>query len=100
MSGGINVYSSDLGQVLNAHSPVREAAVIGVPHLRWGEIPLAVVVPAGTGAVEPAALLAWANARLGKHQRVSAVVFRPSLPRNAGGKVLKRALADELAGSR
>ena len=96
VSGGINVYPSDLDQVLNAHPAVREAAVIGVRHPKWGETPLTAVVPARPGTMDPAALFAWANAQLGKHQRMSAIVLRPFLPRNAGGKLLTRALVDEL----
>jgi long-chain acyl-CoA synthetase len=95
VSGGVNVYPSDIEQVLATHPGISEASVIGVPHPKWGETPLAVVVPHDP-ALEPDIVRDWANARLGKHQRVSAVVFRTALPRNAGGKVLKRQLTQEV----
>jgi long-chain acyl-CoA synthetase len=96
ISGGINVYPADLEQVLTGHPYVREVSVIGVPHPKWGETPLAVVVAAGD-ACDPEAVREWANARLGKHQRLMSVVLRTDLPRNAGGKVLKRLLMAEFA---
>jgi acyl-CoA synthetase (AMP-forming)/AMP-acid ligase II len=97
LSGGQNVYPADLEAVLCRHPAVREAAVIGIPHPQWGETPLALVVPHAGAAHEAAppdaaSLRAWANARLGRQQRLSALEFRDSLPRNANGKLLKREL--------
>jgi acyl-CoA synthetase (AMP-forming)/AMP-acid ligase II len=93
ISGGFNVYPSDLEAVLHQHPAVRECAVVGVASERWGETPVAFVVTKqdGTGADE---LLAWANERLGKTQRLAAVELVPELPRSAIGKVLKRELRD------
>jgi acyl-CoA synthetase (AMP-forming)/AMP-acid ligase II len=76
---------------------VAEIAVIGVPSERWGETPLAVVVPAAGEAAEAEALLEWTNERVGRQQRISGVVFRDSLPRNPNGKILKRELRKEYA---
>ena len=70
--------------------------MVGIPHPEWGETPLAVVVP--NGATEAETLKAWLNQRLGKQQRVSAVVFRAELPRNPNGKILKRELRPKVAG--
>ena len=67
-------------------------ALIGVPHPRWDETPLALVVRAPGAAVDAETLRDWANARLGRQQRLPAVEFRDSLPRNAAGKIIKRAL--------
>jgi acyl-CoA synthetase (AMP-forming)/AMP-acid ligase II len=91
ISGGFNVYPSDLEAVLHQHPAVRECAVVGVASERWGETPVAFVVTSqdGTGADE---LLLWANERLGKTQRLAAVELVPELPRSAIGKVLKREL--------
>jgi acyl-CoA synthetase (AMP-forming)/AMP-acid ligase II len=69
--------------------------VIGVPSEEWGETPLALVVR-GPGAKDrEAEILAWANERLGKTQRLSAVEFREHLPRSSIGKVLKRELRQD-----
>ena len=92
ISGGFNVYPSDLEGVLRAHTGIAEVAVVGVPSLRWGETPVAFVVRGQDNALDAGALLAWANARLGKLQRLHAVEFVDALPRSAIGKVLKREL--------
>ena len=94
ISGGFNVYPSDLEGVLRAHTGIAEVAVVGVPSLRWGETPVAFVVRGQDNALDAGALLAWANARLGKLQRLHAVEFVDALPRSAIGKVLKRELRE------
>ena len=92
ISGGFNVYPSDLEAVLREHPAVLEAAVVGVPSEQWGETPVAfTVLRAGqTAAVEE--LLLWVNQRVGKTQRVTALWILDELPRSAIGKVLKREL--------
>ncbi len=92
VSGGINVYAADVEQVIAHHTDVAEVTVIGVPHERWGEAPLALVVARAGASANEAELTTWANERLAKHQRVVATEFRQSFPRNALGKVLKREL--------
>ena len=95
ISGGFNLYPSDLEQVLVGHPHVAEAAVVGVPSERWGETPVAfVTLKASASPSSSAALLAWANERLGKMQRLADLVVLESLPRSAIGKVLKRELRD------
>ena len=96
ISGGFNIYPSDLEAVLAAEPGVVEAAVVGVPHPDWGETPVAFAVLDG---VESEAVLAAANARLGKTQRITALHVVDQLPRSAIGKVLKRELRDRLARS-
>lgn len=94
ISGGFNVYPSDLEVVLTQHPDVAEAAVVGVPSVRWGETPVAFVVRKEGSAVGAEELLAWANERLGKTQRLAAIELTDLLPRSAIGKVLKRELRD------
>ncbi len=94
ISGGFNIYASDLEHELRQHAAVAEAAVVGVPSAAWGETPVAYVVPHDGATTPTAELLAWVNARLGKTQRLSALHFIESLPRSAIGKVLKRELRD------
>jgi long-chain acyl-CoA synthetase len=94
ISGGFNVFPSDLEAVVRAHPAVAEVVVVGMPSKRWGETPVAFVVPRAAG-VEPGELLRWANERLGKVQRLAALELVPELPRNAIGKVLKRSLRDD-----
>lgn len=92
ISGGINIYTDDLERVLNDHPAVTDSAVIGIPHPKWGETPVAYVVSTGNAVADPAAIVEWANARLGKFQRISEVRLIDALPRNAMGKVTKNAL--------
>ncbi len=94
ISGGFNIYPSDIEAVMRTHADVADVAVFGVPSQRWGETPVACVVlrpGANTGAE---GLLAWTNAQLGKAQRLSELQFSDSLPRNDIGKVLKRHLRE------
>jgi long-chain acyl-CoA synthetase len=94
ISGGFNIYPSDLEAVLLQHPDVAEAAVVGVASERWGETPVAFVVSKASKEVQASALLEWANARLGKTQRLASVRLVALLPRSAIGKVLKRELRD------
>lgn len=94
LSGGQNIYPADIEAALIEHPAVNDCAVIGVAHEKWGETPLAVVV-AEDAAADADAIRDWLNARVGKQQRVSAVVFRDALPRNPNGKILKRQLRKE-----
>lgn len=95
ISGGFNIYPSDLEAVLAAEPGVIEASVVGLPDADWGETPVGfVVLRPGTDAD---ALLASANARLGKTQRLRALHVVDSLPRSEIGKVLKRELRDRFS---
>ena len=94
ISGGFNVYPSDLETLLAQHPAVAEATVFGVPSERWGETPVAVVVPRPGAQEDAAALLAWLNARVSKVQRLSDLRLAAALPRSGIGKVLKRELRD------
>ncbi|CAN7518468.1 AMP-binding protein [Variovorax paradoxus] len=97
ISGGFNIYPSDLEAVLRGHAAVADVAVAGVPSEQWGETPVAFVVRREGDGTSEDALLQWANAQLGKTQRLARLQFIDELPRSAIGKVLKRELR-ELAG--
>ncbi len=98
ISGGFNIYPSDLEAVLRQHAGVADVAVVGVPSQDWGESPVAFVVPAAD-APPANALREWANARLGKTQRLVDLRYMQELPRSDIGKVLKRQLRDGYPGS-
>ncbi|WP_175831333.1 class I adenylate-forming enzyme family protein [Burkholderia cepacia] len=99
ISGGFNLYPSDLEHILASHAGVSEVAVIGVPSARWGETPVAFVTLRAGERQSRNELLAWANERLGKMQRLADVVIVDSLPRSPIGKVLKRELRDRYDGA-
>lgn len=92
ISGGFNIYATDLEEKLLSHPDVADAAVIAVPSAQWGETPLGLVVAKRDATVDPVELLAWTNAQLGKMQRLSGVELRDALPRSNVGKVLKQDL--------
>ncbi len=94
ISGGYNVYPSDLESELRAHADVADVAVVGVASEAWGETPIAFVVPQGGATDDAKQIMAWYNARAGKTQRLSDLRFIDELPRSAIGKVLKRELRD------
>jgi acyl-CoA synthetase (AMP-forming)/AMP-acid ligase II len=95
ISGGFNVYPSDLEAEASGHPDVAEVAVVGVQSEQWGETPVAFVVRRAHAQIDAPTLLAWVNARLGKMQRIAALSFLDSLPRSPIGKVLKRELRDQ-----
>jgi len=99
ISGGFNVYPSDLEAVLKQHPAVSDCSVIGVPSEAWGETPVGFYVPNNGVDASEADILAWTNAQLGKTQRLSALHAIGELPRSVIGKVLKRELRDRLAES-
>jgi acyl-CoA synthetase (AMP-forming)/AMP-acid ligase II len=94
ISGGFNIYPPDIESVLLEHPDVAESAVIGVRSEAWGEAPYAFYARKHATHVDPAALVAWVNARVGKTQRLSGAEPTDELPRSAIGKVLKRELRE------
>jgi long-chain acyl-CoA synthetase len=100
ISGGINIFPSDLEEVLLEHPEIDEAAVIGAPHREWGESPIAIVVRKRVNSKSSEEdVKAWANSRLASYQRLAAVQFRDFLPRNDLGKILKNELRKDLTGT-
>jgi len=94
ISGGFNIFPVDIEAVVGAHDDVLDVSVIAVPDAKWGETPLALVIPR-KAQVDTLAIKEWANQRLAKHQRISRVELVDELPRNALGKVLKRLLREQ-----
>ena len=92
ISGGFNVYAADIEVMLLKHPDVVEVAVIGVPSEQWGESPMALAVRAAGSETSADTILAWANEKLGKTQRLVALEFRDQLPRSTIGKIMKREL--------
>jgi len=87
--GGFNVYPAEVEKLLAAHPTVREAAVIGVPDERLGDVGRAYVIPRAGTAPDPDELIAYCRERLANYKVPRSVVVVDDLPRNAGGKVVK-----------
>jgi long-chain acyl-CoA synthetase len=94
-SGGLNIFAADIERVFVRHPGVSEAAAIGVPHPKWGETPLLIVIPSPGASIDPEELRVWGNAQLANYQKVSRVEVRDDLPRAVYGKVAKAALRQE-----
>ncbi len=98
ISGGFNIYPSDLEAVLREHPAVHDVAVVGVPSESWGETPVAFVVRQPGQELAAETLRLWVNERVGKTQRLADLRYITELPRSAIGKVLKRELREQYAG--
>jgi acyl-CoA synthetase (AMP-forming)/AMP-acid ligase II len=92
ISGGFNVYPSQVEQVIWGHPAVQDCAVIGVPDDKWGEAVKAVVELNAGQSVSTEELIALCKAKLGSVMAPKTVDFVPQLPRSAAGKVLKKDL--------
>ncbi|PZR12823.1 MAG: long-chain fatty acid--CoA ligase [Archangium gephyra] len=92
ITGGENVYPSEIERVLQRHPAIADVAVFGIPHEKWGETLRAEVVLKPSQQVSEAELIAWFQPQLATYKRPTQVGFIAALPRNASGKVLKREL--------
>ncbi len=99
ISGGENIYPSEVESILGAHPKIKDVAVIGVPHEKWGESVQAVVVLHAGDQATATELLDWCRSRIAGYKRPQAVVFMadPDMPRTATGKILHRVLRDRMA---
>jgi acyl-CoA synthetase (AMP-forming)/AMP-acid ligase II len=96
ITGGFNVYSTEVEQVVMQHPDVQDCAVVGLPDEKWGER-VTVVVQVRAGAeVAPEDIRAFARERLGGVKAPKQVEIWPDLPRSKVGKVLKREIRDGL----
>jgi len=94
ITGGFNVFSVEVEAAINAHAAVRDCAVIGVPHDKWGEAVKAIVELRPGCTLSPDELLAFCKERLGGVRTPKSIDFIEQLPRSAAGKVLKSALRE------
>ncbi len=92
VSGGENIASPEVERVLYEHPDVIEAAVVGMTHPRWGEVPNAYVVLHGESTADSDVLKSFCRERLAKFKVPAEMVFLRELPRTASGKILKREL--------
>src|SRR5882757_6593034 len=96
-SGGENVYPAEVENVLSVHPGVADVAVVGMPDPRWGEVGVAVVVPAPGAAPSLELLHQFAADRLARFKLPKKLVLVGELPRNATGKVSRDALKERYA---
>ncbi len=94
ISGGENVYPVEVEEALYKHPAVAEAAVVGVPDDRWGEVGKAVLALKPGHAVTESEIIEHCRGLLARYKVPKVVEFRPSLPKSAAGKILKRELKE------
>jgi fatty-acyl-CoA synthase len=101
ISGGENVYPSEIESVLGAHPGVMDVAAIGVPHATWGEAVHGVVVRHAGADVTEAELIEWCRERMAGYKRPRSISFitDAEMPRTATGKILHRHLRDRFSGT-
>jgi fatty-acyl-CoA synthase len=97
ISGGENVFPAEVEAALHEHPAVAQCAVIAVPDERWGQAGLAFVVRQPGAQVTEHELLAHAASRLARYKLPRSIQFRDALPMSGAGKVMKRALREEIA---
>jgi len=97
ITGGFNVYSTEVEQAVMAHPDVQDCAVIGLPDDKWGERVVAVVQPHAGREVDAAALTAFVKERIGSVKAPKQIEVWADLPRSKVGKVLKTDIKERLA---
>ena len=97
ISGGENIYPTELENVLMMHPDVQEASVVGRSDPHWGEVPVAVVVAREGCKLEKRDILEWFDGKLGRYKHPKDVIFVDELPRNEMRKVVKHVLRDMVA---
>ena len=101
ISGGENVYPSEVENLLGRYPGVKDVAVVGVPHAKWGEAVHAVIVMHDGATASESAVLEWCRDKIAGYKRPRAVTFiaEVEMPRTATGKILHRVLRERLGGA-
>jgi len=95
ISGGFNVYATEVEEALNAHPAVLMSAVIGIPHEEWGEAVHADVILKEGGEMDPSELIAFCKERKGKYKAPKTIAFVEELPVSTVGKILRRKVREK-----
>lgn len=96
ISGGLNIAPAEIERVACRHPRVATAAVVGIPHPRWGETPVVVAVPTAGNTLTPADVLDFCRAELAGYKRPTAAALVDSLPQTGIGKTAKGVLRERL----
>jgi fatty-acyl-CoA synthase len=95
ISGGENIASIEVEHAILQHEAIQEAAVIGLPHERWGETPRAIVALRDGAALDEAGLIAHCRSLIAGYKCPTSVVFVDQLPKTANGKIAKAQLREQ-----
>ncbi len=97
ITGGENVYSREVEEVLYQHPAVSEAAVVGIPDPMWGEKVTAVIVLRPGMTATEAEIIAVSRDNLAGYKKPKSVVFIDEMPKTVSGKIIKRELRDRFS---
>lgn len=100
VSGGINVYPSEIENVIGRHPAVAAVAVVGIPHTKWGQSPVAVIVRHQGAVATAEEIIELCRAQLASYKKPTEVHFIDVLPRNASNKILRRKVRENLLATR
>jgi acyl-CoA synthetase (AMP-forming)/AMP-acid ligase II len=96
ISGGSNIYPREIEEKILTHEAIAEAAVVGVPDPKWGEVGIALCVLRPDAAISEPELLDWMASRIARYKLPKRVFFWDALPKSGYGKVPKQLLKEEL----
>jgi fatty-acyl-CoA synthase len=96
-SGGENIYPAEIEDVLHSHPDILEAAVIPVPHPKWGEVGCAVVVPRPQIKLTEDELIGWMKNRMAHYKVPKSVIFLEALPKTGANKIDKKLLVEQFS---
>ena len=98
--GGFNAYPAEIENALLRHPGVRQAAVIGIPDERLGEVGMAFLVVSDRAGVTPEGIIEWSREQMANYKAPRVVEIVDELPLNATGKVVKETLREQAAARR
>jgi len=98
ISGGENIYAAEVERVLYQHPALLECALIGLPDAKWGEKPVAIIVPKQDSSVTEADLKQFMVDKLARYKQPRQYIFVDALPKNAMGKILHYRIRQQFRG--
>src|SRR5690606_23101144 len=93
ISGGINIFTTEIEEIILSHPEVIEVAVVGLPDEKWGEV-LSAYIVSSNESLSPEEIKSYCEGKVSGYKKPKHVTFVESLPRTAAGKILKRELRD------
>lgn len=96
VSGGENIFPTEVEDVIRRHPQVADVGIVGIPHEKWGETPMAFVVPVEGQALDERSVIEFTRDNLAHYKCPTRVAVIDALPRNPSGKLLRRVLRDRV----
>ncbi|WP_284035467.1 class I adenylate-forming enzyme family protein [Neobacillus sp. 114] len=94
ISGGVNIFPTEIEEILQSHPSIKEVSVVGLPDEKWGEVVSAFIVKSDQDELTQVDIVSYCDGRLANYKKPKYIEFLDSLPKNAAGKILRRELRD------